>query len=300
MNERFLNITKDIYMLRTPAGGVWSGIILIDGEEKVLIDSGENAEHIDELLVPALKELGIQLQDIAWLCNTHCHGDHVGGHSRIMKLAHPRVASYRKSVPKLQQPLKYSRLIRAVYPSYSPPAPAVLEGVKTDFILEEGDVIAGRLRLVASPGHDDDCVCFYDIPTKTLISGDSLQGNGTRTQGTALYMDLNAYRNTLDKLRKMDIDNIISAHPYLFTNEMALGKQNAGVYLEKCRQITDIYDNYISERLEEGIKNPVQLAEGLITYMGNEMPKWLFLPLYTVNAHIQAGVKDRQGGKRTL
>ncbi len=76
----------------------------------------------------------------------------------------------------------------------------------------------------------------------------------------------------------MDIDNIISAHPYLFTNEMALGKQNAGVYLEKCRQITDIYDNYISERLEEGIKNPVQLAEGLITYMGNEMPKWLFLP----------------------
>lgn len=84
MNERFLNITKDIYMLKTPAGGVWSGIILIDGEEKVLIDSGENAEHIDELLVPALKELGIQLQDIAWLCNTHCHGDHVGGHSRIM------------------------------------------------------------------------------------------------------------------------------------------------------------------------------------------------------------------------
>ena len=63
MNERFLNITKDIYMLKTPAGGVWSGIILIDGEEKVLIDSGENAEHIDELLVPALKELGIQLQD---------------------------------------------------------------------------------------------------------------------------------------------------------------------------------------------------------------------------------------------
>ena len=55
-------------------------------------------------------------------------------------------------------------------------------GCKTDFILEEGDVIAGRLRLVASPGHDDDCVCFYDIPTKTLISGDSLQGNGTRTQ----------------------------------------------------------------------------------------------------------------------
>lgn len=294
MKEVFHKITGDIYLLKTPAGGVWSGIILVNGTEKVLIDSGENAAHIDELLIPALHQMGIWPEEIAWLCNTHCHGDHVGGHSRITELAHPQVAAYKKSVPKLRQPLKYSRLIRAVYPSFSPPAPAVLEGANTDCILEEGDIVAGRLRLIAAPGHDDDCVCFYDIPTRTLISGDSLQGNGTKTQGTALYMDLDAYCSTLDKLMNMDICNIISAHPYLFTGEMAIGKRESVVYMEKCRQITEIYDKYISDRLDEGVKNPETLAKGLIAYMGNEMPAWLFLALFTVNAHIQSTRKRPQ------
>ena len=33
-------VLEDIYILETPSGGVWSGIILVDGEEKILIDSG--------------------------------------------------------------------------------------------------------------------------------------------------------------------------------------------------------------------------------------------------------------------
>ena len=140
---------------------------------------------------------------------------------------------------------------------------------------------------MATPGHDEDCICFYDIPTETLICGDSLQGNGTITQGTALYMDLSAYRNTLDKLEKMKICNIVSAHPYLFTGETAKGKQESGLYIKKCRQITDIYEKYIRDRLEEGVKNPAEIAEGLIDYMGNKRPEWLFLPLYTTNAHLQ-------------
>lgn len=290
MREGFQCIVDNIYLLKTPAAGVWSGIILVDGPERVLIDSGENAANIDELLVPALHDMGIRPEEIAWLCNTHCHGDHVGGHSRIIQLAHPRVAAYKKAVSKLKQPLKYARLIRAVYPTCSPPAPAVLEGVDAELILDEGDIIADRLRLVASPGHDETSVCFYDIPTRTLISGDSLQGNGTRTQGTALYMDLAAYRKTLDKLMHMDICNIISAHPYLFTGEKALGEKETAIYLEKCSQITEIYGKYIRDRLEEGMKNPEMIAKGLIGYMGNEMPAWLFLTLFTVNAHIQTEI----------
>lgn len=284
----FRKITDDIYLLETPAGGVWSGIILVDGTEKVLIDSGENAAHIDELLVPALKEMGYSLKDVDWLCNTHCHGDHVGGHRRIVELAGTKVAAYRKSVPKLRDPLKYSRLIRAAYPAYSPPAPAVLDGVAADVVLEDGERIAGRLQVVASPGHDDDCICFLDIPSGTLISGDSLQGNGTRTQGTALYMDLEAYRNTLEKLMRMDIENIISAHPYLYSGEAARGKRECAAYLERCMEITGIYGAYINSRLQEGERDSAEIAKGLIAHMGNEEPDWLFLPLYTVNAHRKA------------
>ncbi|HJA91529.1 MAG TPA: MBL fold metallo-hydrolase [Candidatus Eisenbergiella merdipullorum] len=296
MNRLFRKMTDDIYLLETPAGGVWSGIVFVDGKEKVLIDSGENAAHIDELLIPALRELGYGLEEVDWLCNTHCHGDHVGGHRRIVELAGTKVAAYRKSVPKLRDPLKYSRLIRAAYPADSPPAPAVLDGVKEDTILEDGSVVAGRLQVVAAPGHDDDCICFLDLASKTLISGDSLQGNGTRTQGTALYMDLGAYRSTLNRLMGMEIKNIISAHPYLFSGESAKGEKECGIYLEKCMEITRLYEEYIRLSLQAGERDTVEIAKGLIDHMGNERPAWLFQPLYTVDAHRRELQKGLAGG----
>ena len=285
MNE-FCRIIDDIYLLKTPSGGVWSGIILIDGDEKILVDSGDSADHIDKLLCPALRELGYGLKDITWLCNTHCHGDHVGGHARILELADVKVATYIESCAKIKDPLKYAKQIRAVYPEFSPPASASLKGVEPDCILRDGDILGGRLQVIAAPGHDTDCVVFYDRKTKTLITGDSLQGNGTATQGTALYMDLDAYQSTVEKLLKMDVENIISGHPYLVSGEFAVGKDEAAEYLEKCRSIIGQYDVYIRQQIKGGNTDKVQIAKGLIQYMGNQEPTFLFLPLYTVDTHL--------------
>lgn len=284
---RFEHIVEDIYRLETSPEGVWNGIIFVDGEEKVLIDSGIDSKNIDVLLVPALAEMGYQLSDIDWLLNTHCHGDHVGGHKRIVELGNIKVAVYRESVPKLHDPLKYSKLIRATFPEYSPAPPAVLEGVQETRVLEEGEVIAGRLKLIATPGHDDDCVCFYDTKTKSLITGDSLQGNGTKSQGTALYMSLSDYRNSLKKLEQMDICNIVSGHPYLYSGDRAIGKAASIAYLERCGKIIDNYDGFIREELKRGETDIAEIAEKLIAYMGNEKPGYLFLPMYTVKTHLE-------------
>lgn len=101
------------------------------------------------------------------------------------------------SQDKLADPLKYSRLIRATFPAYSPEAPASLRGVTADALLDEGGTLAGYLRLVTTPGHDTDTVCWLDERSGTLITGDSLQLNGTVTQGIALVMDLPGYLATL-------------------------------------------------------------------------------------------------------
>lgn len=294
---KFKKVVNDIYRLETPVEGVWNGIIFIDGKEKVLIDSGLDAQNIDECLVPALEQLGYQLADVDWLLNTHCHGDHVGGHKRIVELGNVKVAVYRKSVPKLHDPLKYSKLIRATFPEHSPAAPAVLEGVKETSILEDGDIIAGRLQLIATPGHDDDCVCFYDLETKSLITGDSLQGNGTASQGTALYMSLTDYKESLAKLRAMDIQNIISGHPYLFSGDKALGRTDVIEYLKNCEQIVEIYGKFIEGRIDSGETEIAAIAEQLISYMKNIKPGYLFLPMYTVKTHIEEITGNRQKGR---
>lgn len=284
---KFNKVIGDIYRLETPIDGVWNGIIFVDGKEKVLIDSGLDAQNIDECLVPALAQMGYKLSDMDWLLNTHCHGDHVGGHRRIVELSNVKVAVYKKSVPKIHDPLKYSKLIRAAFPENSPAAPAVLEGVQESLVLEEGDVIAGRLQLIATPGHDDDCVCFYDLETKTLITGDSLQGNGTASQGTALYMSLPDYRESLAKLKAMDIQNIVSGHPYLSSGDKAIGRAEAVEYLEKCEQIVAAYDEFIRQALNKGTTEIAAISEQLILYMKNKKPGYLFLPMYTVKTHIE-------------
>lgn len=286
MRERFQKAAEDIYLLKSPLGNIWSGIVFVDGEEKILIDSGDNAAVIDEVLVPALADMGDTLSDMDWLCNTHCHGDHVGGNYRIKELSDDiKVAAYETAAPKVQDPLKYSKQIRAVYPSYSPAPPPVLAGVTPDLILKDQDMLGGRLQVIATPGHDTECVCFYDTKTKTLITGDSLQGNGTCTQGLALYMDYAAYKNSIDRLRKMDVEILLSGHPYLYSTDAAFGKEEVKIYLDRCEEITEIYGTYIKEQLQQGITDSVIIAEGLIQHMKNQRPNYLFLPLYTVDAH---------------
>lgn len=295
MSEKFRKVAEDIYLLASPLGTLWSGIVLVDGSRKVLIDSGDNAAVIDEVLVPALAELGYTPKDISWLCNTHCHGDHVGGTYRLAELSGAKVAAYEAAVLKLKDPLKYSKMIRAAYPEYSPAPPSVLSGVEPDLVLKDGEILAGRLQVIATPGHDTECVCFYDRETKTLITGDSLQGNGTSTQGTALYMDLKAYRGSLKRLKEMEIENIISGHPYLYCGAEAYGKEAVKKYLDQCEEIIEIYRAYIKGQVEKGITDTVTIAEGLIQHMGNIRPKFLFLSLYTVDAHLrELGISRRE------
>ena len=210
-----------------------------------------------------------------------------------MKLGNVKVAVYRGSVEKLHDPLKFSKLIRATFPDNSPPAPSVLEGVQESYIIEDNENFADRLKLIATPGHDDDCVCFYDLKTKTLITGDSLQGNGTASQGTALYMSLQDYKSSLNKLKQMDICNIVSGHPYLVSGDKAIGREKVIEYLDSCEKIVDTYDGFIKMQLKAGKTDIAAIAEQLILYMKNEKPQYMFLPMYTVKAHMENIRKEK-------
>jgi glyoxylase-like metal-dependent hydrolase (beta-lactamase superfamily II) len=162
-----------------------------------------------------------------------------------------------------------------------------LSGVEPDELISDGEVVAGRLRLVHTPGHDNDAVCWFDTKTKTLISGDSLQGGGTVTQGIAFYMDLCDYENSLSNLMEMGIENIITGHPYTVTGAQAAGRDASAVFLRKCCDITRIYDAYVAASVASGVTDEAIIAKRLIEYTGGKMPDNLFLAMYTVQAHIK-------------
>ncbi len=286
----FEEIVSGIKLLKTPFCGSWSGVVLIKGEENILIDSGATREVVDECVVPALKAEGLLPNDISYLLCSHSHGDHVGGHKRFQEISSAKIAALSDAVDKLRDPLKYNKLIRAPFPEYSPPPSASLQGIEPDFTVDESDLIAGRLRLIRTPGHDTDCVCWFDEKTGTLMSGDSLQANGTTLQGVGFYTDLNIYRNSLRRLQELAPTNIIAGHDYLPCGEVSIGSEESKWYLDTCYSLTETYHILIKDFKAQGITEIPDLARMLIRHIGGRMPSFIFLPMFTVSAHLKAGL----------
>ena len=80
---------ENVYRLKVPFDGeVYTSVFLIKSEQgNVLVDCATHASDIDEYILPALRGLGLTLNDIKYLILTHKHSDHSGGETRILELA---------------------------------------------------------------------------------------------------------------------------------------------------------------------------------------------------------------------
>ena len=293
--ESFERQADNIYRLRVPFPGCWTGIVLVLGPENVLIDSGGCAGTVDDTLLPALAALGITLADIRWLALTHAHGDHVGGAARLRALSPKlRVAAFIHSADRVADPLAYSRSIRERFPSHSPPPPAELTGVLPDLLLPDGGAV-GPLRLLHTPGHDTDSCSYWDKRTQTLITGDSLQLNGTVSQGCALLMDVPAYGETLERLMAMPIENIVCGHPYLPLGAGAAGRTAVRLYLSACLKIYAQNGGFVAGMAAAGETDPAAIALALIRQVHGTQPKHLFLPMFTVTGYLAAMTATESG-----
>jgi glyoxylase-like metal-dependent hydrolase (beta-lactamase superfamily II) len=289
MSSRFERVCGDLHVLRVPFGNVWTAVVLAGSKEGgcVLIDSANCAERVDDTIVPALEKMGLSLSDVRYLLCTHTHGDHVGGHRRIKELCNSvKVLCTEEQLPKLRDPLKYSKLIRSVFPEHSPEAPADLRGTEPDGIIKNGETVFDRFTLVKTPGHDTDTVCFHDTVTKTVICGDSLQANGTVSQGIGLYMELAPYQKSIEAIDALCAENLLLGHSYDPIGDMALGKSEVKKCLDICRETVSTYDRVIAE-CDEGGMDAVETARALTKAVNAYLPDFLFLPLYTVTAHLK-------------
>lgn len=289
--EKFEKILPGIYLLKVPFSTIWTGVFLVDGNEKILIDSGASAQSVDECIIPALEEMGLSLSDIACLINTHSHGDHMGGNDRILELA-PTIslAAFDGAVDKVSNPLKYSIQTRATYPEFSPKPPAAFPGHVPDLVLKAGDVLGGRLLVVHTPGHDTECISLFDTQTKTLLTGDSIQAfgmTGPDGAGLAFYKDLPAYCNSIRTVELLGPENLIASHDFRPFGCAVFGKDQVDTYLRVCKIATEIYDMLARKKMAAGITELDQLALAVLDELGVEPPPYLFQPMYTLGEHIK-------------
>lgn len=284
----FEEVLPDTYLLKVPFGPVWTGIVLVKGEKNILIDSS----HLEpeKYLIPALQMLGMKISDIDWLLNTHVHGDHIGGHYSLVTRYGLKTATLRSSADALRDPVKVAVRVRTRFPKNSPAPQSYLKGVEPDLVLDEGELLEGRFYALATPGHDDDCLTWVDSLTGTAFTGDSLQANGTPTQGVGFYRSLPDYLGTLEKLSGAGLKNIVCAHEYDGIGCVVKGAEAVSAALKYSAERVELYDRKIKEYVASGVPvedEPVSLALKLIGEVGCGMPEALFLALHTVSEHLK-------------
>lgn len=292
--ERFTPVTDGVLLLKVPFASVWTGVTLVLGHgPPILVDSGGRADTVDSTVVPALAALGMELADIGWVLATHIHGDHVGGIARMRELAPSiKVGVWRESDSRMRDPLAYSREIRARFPEHSAAPPPVLDGVVPDRLLDDGDMV-GPLQTIHTPGHDTDACCFFDVRTGTLITGDSLQLNGTISQGCALLFDPVRYLPSLERLLALPVQNIVCGHPYLPLGEVALGEEAARRFLATCIGCYEHDRGFVAGMAAANVTDPYTVAQALVAAVGGVEPEKLFLPMHTVAAYQNQAAADR-------
>lgn len=152
--------------------------IYVVGKDQVLsIDSGEELERFRWMLRGYLA--AVERAEIALAGITHHHLDHSGNLKWIREHYNADILVHAEGVPLLEEQL--------------PDA-----GVK---MLSEGQVIdlgSTKVRVLATPGHSIDSVCYYIEDEGVLFTGDTMLGSTSTT-----VWDLSMYMATLQRLQTL-------------------------------------------------------------------------------------------------
>ena len=201
-----MNLPPQIRVLER--GWLSSNNILIDeGDGCVLIDSGYVA-HAAQTLALLQHQLGGKR--LAWLINTHCHSDHMGGNAAVQ-----RAYGCRTSIPAGEAPAIAAWDDVTLMLSYTGQS---AERFSYDDTIAAGDQLRmGGLEwdALAAPGHDPHALMFYAPAARILISGDALWENGFGLIFQELFGQAGGFadtRATLAAISRLDIATVIPGH----------------------------------------------------------------------------------------
>jgi len=187
-------------------GGVGfdSNIYLIIDKTIALIDAGTgmNFENVKQ----NLSKFNLKPNNIELVINTHCHYDHVGGDRDFVQAAGCEVCIHELEAGLLRKGDQIITLAAGFYEKIGP--------IKAVRGLREGDKIElGELTLevLHTPGHTAGSICLYGPTRHLLFSGDTIFSDGVGRTDLPTG-DAAALRGSIEKLLKLDVQNIYPGH----------------------------------------------------------------------------------------
>ena len=239
----YKDIFTTVYTLNTPAGAI-------------LFDTGSFDSDLEEYILPLLQEAGIAGADLKYVFISHNHKDHSGGLPRLLEAFHNLCIVTQST--NLQEKYGSCNFLRP----------------------EDGDTLLDTFRFVSIPGHTADSGALLDMRTNTLITGDCLQLSGIRGSGdwASNISFPREHFKALEKLRALDIHQILTAHDYVPYGYRANGKEAVRNMLNACEVPL--------RRLESLIAANPTLNDSQIREMFSDFQNHL-----TINVHVVAAMR---------
>lgn len=219
-----IQLSKSVYCL---LGHTNVGII-VDNSEIILVDSGlnsENASEIDKLIQNNFNK------KIGAIINTHSNADHAGGNKYFSEKYNCKIYTTPKESAFLENPYLESALIWGAHP-FDKIRTSYFEcekSIATDLVNENSHIKLNNgtiIKFISLPGHFIDMIGIFisDIDEKnTIFLGDSIFGAQMITKYNISYMiNVSEFKNTLDKIIKINSDFYIPSHGTIITSKEEL------------------------------------------------------------------------------
>ena len=206
-------VSKNVFFLQSPNESC--NFYILVGKRLALIDSSLSSNS--GLILDSLKQLGFTAEDVELVLHSHGHADHFCA-DFLFKKAQVRMSefdAFRISVkdsmfscsesfgetffPKINSTFQANELIQ------NPPF---------------------NLQVIATPGHTEGSVCFFEKSQKLLFSGDTLFNNGVGRFDliSGSRQKLNA---SLDALARLDFEILLPGHGSVLKSGMKQNIKNA-------------------------------------------------------------------------
>jgi glyoxylase-like metal-dependent hydrolase (beta-lactamase superfamily II) len=230
-----------MHLLRAGNASEWTGPTgnntwLLRGRVPALVDAGVgNAAHLAAIAA------ALDGAPLAVLLITHGHPDHVGGVAPI----------------------------RARWPGVRVLDAAAFAGVEH---VDAGDT---SLRVIPTPGHAPDHLCFFDEASGDLYCGDLARIGGTVVIPASKGGDLAQYLDSLQRVRALEPRRLLPGHGPIVEDPAAL--------IDEYLAHRDHRDRQVLEALAAGLTAPEAIAARIY---GALHPSLADAAVETVKAHL--------------
>ena len=185
------------------------------GDELALIDSGAGLGT--SAILRNIEEDGFDIRKLTKIVLTHHHADHAGGCKRLREITGARICIHEAGAQLARRGnpeeigltvAKHSGLYSRSY---------TFDAFEADCHIGDGqDVAVGtvRLRTFHTPGHSQDCACFYldGESGRCLFSGDVVDSEGRIGLLNLPGSDLSSYREGFGKIASLPCDALFPGH----------------------------------------------------------------------------------------